>query len=235
VFIEIVQPKAGLLMRDRLLGDLEDLCSEVAWDEQLRAVVLSFPGAALQSLEPMPVLPLGGLPSFVDCVANLKLPVIAAINGDAVGPGLELALACDIRIATVGARFGLPQVQSGSIPHDGGTQRLRRYVGLTKALEMILLGELIDAVEAQRVGLINRVVEPADLSSVAETMALEMASRSPLAMGYVKEALHKGLDLTQVQGIQMELDMYLHLFTTKDRTEGITAFQEKRVPKFEGK
>lgn len=235
VFLEIVQPKEGPLTRARLLGELGDLCAEITWDEHLRVAVLSFPGAALRSLEPAPELLLGSLPSFVECVANLKLPVIAAIDGDAVGPGLELALACDVRIGTAGARFGLPQVQSGSIPHDGGTQRLRRYVGLGKALEMVLLGETIDAAEAGRVGLLNRVVDPAELSSVAEAMAFDMAARSPLSMSYVKEALHKGLDLTLSQGIQMELDMYLHLFTSEDRTEGITAFKEKRVARFEGR
>ena len=236
MFIEIIRPEAGTLTRDQLSGELGDLCSGIAWEEQLKVVVLSFSGAVLQSLGPQLELPLGGLlPSFVDSVANLKIPVIAVIDGDAMGPGLELALACDIRIGTVGAYFGLPHVQSGTIPHDGGTQRLRRYVGLAKALEMVLLGEAIDAAEARRIGLINRIVEPAELFSVAETMALEIASRSPLAMGYVKEALHKSLDLTLGQGIQMELDMYLHLFTTEDRTEGISAFKEKRVPKFVGK
>ena len=235
VFMEIIRPETGRLTRDRLSGELAEMCTEVAWDEQIRAVVLMFQGAALQSLEPAPVLAFGGEPSFVDCVAELKLPVIAAIDGDAVGPGLELALACDLRIGTVGASFGLPQVQSGTIPHDGGTQRLRRYVGLAKALEMVLLGETLDAAEARRIGLINRIVDPADLSAVAEAMALEMASRSPLAMSYVKEALHKSLDLPLGQGIQMELDMYLHLFTTEDRIEGITAFKEKRPPKFQGK
>jgi enoyl-CoA hydratase/carnithine racemase len=235
VLLEIVRPETGSLTREELSGELADVCSEIAWDEDLRAVVLAYSGEVLRSLGPMPGTTLNLRPSFVECVADLKLPVIAAIEGDAVGPGLELALASDLRIGTEGARFGLPQVRSGSMPSDGGTQRLARFVGAARALELILLGETVDAAEAHRIGLLNRVVDPAALSATAAAMAREIASRSPVAVSYVKEALHKGLDLSLEQGIRMELDLYLLLFTTDHRTEGVSAFREKRAPKFEGK
>jgi enoyl-CoA hydratase len=172
--------------------------------------------------------------SVVDPIAKLKQPVIAAIRGDAVGIGLELALSCDVRIGTENARFGLTQVKEGRIPSNGGTQRLPRLVGQGKALEMVLTGELIDAAEAYRIGLIHRVVAPELLMSTASGMAREMAAKSPLSLSYAKEALYSGRDLTLDQGLRTELDLYLLLFTTLDRTEGITAFREKRKPGFRG-
>ena len=175
-----------------------------------------------------------GLPTIVESVAGLKVPVIGAIKGDAVGIGLELALACDIRIGTAGARLGLPAVRAGSIPSSGGTQRLPRLVGYARAMEMVLTGALIDGTEAEAIGLLNRLVAPDELMNSATTLAQEMASKSPLALAYVKEALHKGMDLTLDQGMRMELDLYLLLFSTSDRVEGITAFKEKRKPRFVG-
>jgi enoyl-CoA hydratase len=215
--------------------DLAELCNRIAWDERVRVVVLSFDGgmdmgeppdfACIDSIERL---------SPVEPIAELKQPVIAAIRGDALGPGLELALACDIRIGTENARFGLPQVRRGYMPAAGGTQRLPRLIGRGKAMEMILTGEAINADEASRLGLINRVVPPESLMQTAKDMAREMAEKSPLSLSYAKEALHKGLDLTLDQGIKMEMDLYLLLFSTTDRVEGITAFKEKRKPKFEG-
>ncbi len=209
-------------------ADLAELCERLAWDEGARVVVLSFDGEQpVPHGEDVQV-------SLVEPVAKLKQPVIAAIRGNATGLGLELALACDIRIGMETARFGFPQIREGLMPSNGGTQRLPRLIGQAKAIQMILTGELIDAVEAGQVGLINRVV-PADvLMSYAMELAQDMAQRSPLSLGFAKEALYSGRDLTLDQGLKMELDLYLLLFSTSDRTEGITAFREKRKPKFEG-
>jgi enoyl-CoA hydratase/carnithine racemase len=210
--------------------ELAEVCDRIAWDEEAWVVLLAFgPGFS----ERLPKRE-ASQASFAELVAKLKQPVIAAIRGDAIGLGLELALACDIRIATKGARFGLPQVKEGRIPSNGGTQRLPRLVGQGKALQMILTGEPVDAEEACRIGLINRVVASESLMATAMEMAQEMAAKSPLSLSYVKEALYSSRDLTLDQGLKMELDLYLLLFTTSDRTEGITAFREKRKPDFRG-
>ncbi len=215
--------------------DLAELCERIAWDEQVRAVVLGFDGAIPESH--YSVSGSGGrseAPSLVAPIAGLRQPVIGAIRGDAVGLGLELALACDIRIGTENTRFGLPQIQSGSMPCNGGTQRLPRLIGLGRALRMILTGELIPAEDACRLGLIHRIVPNDNLMPAAIGMAREMGDKSPVSLSYAKEALYKGMDLTLEQGIRMEMDLYLHMFTTADRTEGITAHLIKKKPKFEG-
>ena len=204
----------------RAVADLAELCDRIAWDEDTRVVVLEFEGETNASLSV--------------AVSGVKQPVIAAIKGNAVGPGLELALACDIRIAAEGACFGLPQVSLGRLPAGGGTQRLPRLIGQGKAMEMILTGKLIDAGEAQRMGLIHRIVAAESLRSSAMDIAMEMASKSPLSLRFAKEAVYSGMDLTLDQGVKMEMDLYLLLFSTRDRVEGITAYKEKRKPKFEG-
>ncbi len=211
-------------------AELAEVCARIEWDEQARVTVLSFDGVV-----PDPVLHFETeKSSLTGPVAKLKQPVIAAIRGDATGLGLELALACDIRVATEGARFGFPQIREGRIPSNGGTQRLPRLIGQAKAMQMILTGELIDAGEANRIGLIHRVVPSSTLMDSAMDLAKDMAEKSPLSLSYAKEAVYSGRDLTLDQGLKMELDLYLHLFSTSDRTEGITAFREKRKPTFEG-
>lgn len=235
VVLDLAAQPADAAAAAQTAMDLAELCNRIAWDERVRVVVLVFDGG-LDSGEPPDFASTGVVEhlSLVEPVAGLKQPVIAAIRGDALGAGLELALACDIRIGTENARFGLPQIRRGCMPSGGGTQRLPRLVGRGKAMQMILTGEAIDAEEACRSGLINRVVSPAILLQTATAMAREMAEKSPLSLSYAKEALNKGLDLTLDQGIRMEMDLYLLLFSTTDRTEGIRAFKEKRKPKFEG-
>jgi enoyl-CoA hydratase/carnithine racemase len=210
--------------------EFSEVCERLAWDEQARVLVLYFSGAmSYPSLgDPM------DRSSFVEQTAKLRQPVIAAIRGDATGFGLELALACDIRIACEDARFGFPEIREGRMPSHGGTQRLPRLIGQAKAMQMLLTGELIHAVDAQRAGLIHRIVSSDTLIRAAKDMGGEMAQKSPLSLSYVKEALYSGRDLTLDQGLKMELDLYLLLFSTSDRTEGITAFKEKRKPDFKG-
>jgi enoyl-CoA hydratase/carnithine racemase len=218
-----------------LFVELAEVCDRIAWDDNARVVVLVFDKElklpphfeCFQNSNPEKS-------SFANSVAKLKQPVIAAIGGDAIGLGLELALACDIRIGTANARFGFPQIRRGRIPSNGGTQRLPRLIGYPKAMEMILTGDLIDAEEAERLGLLNRVTSPDTLMETTMKMAQEMAEKSPLSLIYAKEALYGGRDLTLDQGLRMELDLYLLLFQTSDRTEGIKAFREKRKPGFKG-
>ena len=167
-------------------------------------------------------------------VAGIEKPVIAAINGDAIGDGLELALSCDIRIAADTAIFGLPQLESGTIPADGGTQRLPRLIGKGKALELILTAETITASNALDIGLVSKVVSVKELAAEAEALVQGIATKAPISLRYVKEAVNKGMDMTMDQGLRLEADLYLLLHTTDDRTEGINAFLERRTPEFKG-
>jgi enoyl-CoA hydratase/carnithine racemase len=171
----------------------------------------------------------------IDAVAAIDRPVIAAVNGDALAEGLELALSCDIRITADNARFSLPEVQQGRLPTCGGTQRLPRIIGRGKALEMLLLGESMNAAQALEAGLVSRVVAAASLAEETQKLAETIAARGPVALRYLKEAVLKGMDLTLEQGLRLEADLYFLLHTTADRTEGINAFREKRKPDFKGK
>jgi enoyl-CoA hydratase/carnithine racemase len=161
-------------------------------------------------------------------------PIIAAIRGYALGGGLELALACDIRIASEDSLLGLTEVNLAIIPGGGGTQRLPRLVGRGKALEMILTGARIDAREALRIGLVERVVPAAELQSAAQALAKMLAERAPVAMRYAKEAVVKGLGMSLEDGLRLENDLATLLRTTEDRIEGAKAFLEKRKPRFTG-
>jgi len=168
-------------------------------------------------------------------LAMIECPVIAAINGDALGQGLEIALACDIRYAADNAHFGFPNTSAGLMPMDGGTQRLPRLVGKGKALELLLGGGVIDSREAMNIGLISQVFPASELLKNTMAFAAGMAEKAPIAMRYVKEAVNKGTDLTLDQGVRLEADLYFLIHTTEDRTEGIKAFQEKRKAQFKGK
>ncbi|OGL10772.1 MAG: hypothetical protein A3I14_06220 [Candidatus Rokubacteria bacterium RIFCSPLOWO2_02_FULL_73_56] len=161
-------------------------------------------------------------------------PMIAAIRGYALGGGLELALACDIRIAAEDAQLGLTEISLAIIPGGGGTQRLPRLVGRGKALEMILTGARIGAPEALRIGLVERVVPPGEVLAAAQELARALAARAPVALRYAKEAVVKGLELPLAEGLRLENDLATLLRTTEDRLEGARAFLEKREPRFTG-
>ena len=167
-------------------------------------------------------------------IENLHVPVIAAVNGYALGGGLELALACSIRICSEKAQFGAPEVKLGIIPGDGGTQRLPRLVGQGRAMEMIITGDFIDAQEAYRIGLVNKVFPPEKLKEEAMELAKKIASRPPLAVRYAKEAVNRSQE-DSASGFALE--SYLHALscTTEDKKEGVSAFLEKRKGKFKGK
>ena len=165
---------------------------------------------------------------------NQIKPVIAAINGYALGGGLELALCCDIRIASETASFGLPEVTIGIMPGAGGTQRLSRVVGLAHALHMTLTGERIDAQEAYRIGLATRVVPPADLMNTAREIAETICQRAPLGVRFAKEAIRRGAETNLADGLRMENALFTLLRGTQDAKEGTSAFAEKRKPEFKG-
>ena len=167
-------------------------------------------------------------------LARIEIPTVAAINGDALDHGLEMALACDLRIATRGGTLGITDLARGVVPWDGGTQRLPRLVGRGRALEMLLTSRLIEAEEARRIGLVNMIVEPWDLKGAADKLALEIASGAPIPTRYAKEAVLKGMDMSLEQGLGLEADLSILLQSTADRAEGLRSFHEKREPKFSG-
>jgi len=173
--------------------------------------------------------------AMMQAVQDLPVPVIAAINGFALGGGCELALACDIRLAASTARIGQPEVNLGLIPGFGGTQRLPRLVGRGKALQLILTGDMISAGEALRIGLVDEVHPPEELNARATDMAEKISSRGPLAVRFAKRAIHRGLDLSLEQGLALEAEFFGRLFDTEDQKEGTAAFLEKRPPRFKGK
>lgn len=170
-----------------------------------------------------------------EMIANFNKPVIAAINGYALGGGCEMALACDIRVAVEDAKLGLTEVSRGMIPGSGGTQRLSRIVGLGKALELILTGGVIDAHEAYRIGLVNRVVPRDQLMSAAEEYAQAIVSKAPLAVVFAKESVRKGYEMSLEDGLRLETDLSSLLRTTEDIKEGARAFVEKRPPRWKGR
>ena len=226
--------KAGNTINQQLAQELEDVCRQINQDEAIYVVILTGAGdrAFCKGSEAEKS---GAVYSAANAVADIEKPVIAAINGDALGQGLELALSCDIRLASDRAKFGFPEVSQGLIPSDGGTQRLPRIVGKGKALELILAAETVTAQEAFEIGLLSKVVPHKELLVEAEALARTIAAKGPIALKFIKEAVNKGLDLTLEQGLRLEADLYFLLHTTADRTEGITAFLEKRPPKFKGK
>ena len=166
---------------------------------------------------------------------RLGKPSIAAINGYALGGGLELAMACTLRVAADTARLGQPEVTLGIIPGYGGTQRLSRLVGAGRALEILLSGEPIDAREAHRIGLVNRVVPAAELTAAAEALARTLLSRGPVALRYALQAVHEGLQMTLAEGLSMEAALFGLTCATEDMREGTRAFVEKRKPLFRGR
>jgi enoyl-CoA hydratase/carnithine racemase len=225
----------------RLADELSDVCTTVASENEVRAIVINWEQDASHAAtdvaefvsvrgeyETTPV-------SLSAAVGKLDIPVIASVNGYAIGQALELLLACDIRIASETSYFAMPHIQAGMIPWDGGTQRLTRLVGKAKAIEMILTGDRINAREAHRIGLVNQVLEGKELRSAVKEMAHAVAAKGPIASRYAKEAVLQGLDMTLEQGLRLEADLYFLLHTTGDRTEGIKAFQKKRNAKYKGK
>lgn len=168
-------------------------------------------------------------------IETLDKPIIAAINGYALGGGCELAMACDIRIASENAKLGQPEVNLGIIPGFGGTQRLPRLVGKGKAMELILTGDMIDAAEALRIGLVEKVVSRETLLQSAKEMALKIASKGPIAIAFSKKAIHEGLQIDLNSGLSLEAAYFAAVSSTEDKREGTIAFLEKRKPTFKGK
>jgi enoyl-CoA hydratase len=170
-----------------------------------------------------------------DAPERCPKPVIAALNGFCLGGGMEIALACDIRIASSAAKFGQPEVNLGIIPGGGGTQRLPRVAGVGAALRLILTGDMIDAAEALRLGIVSEVTEPADLMTRAMAIAETIASKSPVAVAAAKEATRAALSLPLEDGLRAERALFALCFSSEDKIEGVRAFLEKRPADFKGR
>ena len=171
----------------------------------------------------------------MDLIENLGKPVVAAINGFALGGGCEAALACTIRLAAETAKFGLPEVKLGIIPGYGGTQRLPRLIGKGVALQLILSGAMINAQEAYRIGLVNEVVPNAELIGRAEAILNQIGANAPLSVRYALEAVNKGMETSLAEGLVLESTFVAICTSTEDKKEGTSAFLQKRPPQFEGR
>jgi enoyl-CoA hydratase/carnithine racemase len=181
---------------------------------------------------------IAGLPPLgaaFDAVAAIPQPVVAAMRGEASSAGLELALACDVRVAARDARCSMPETSLGTVPRGGATQRLPRAVGRAHALRLLLTGEPIDAAEAYRIGLVSELAADGAVEIAARALAATIASRGPIATRLAKEAVQRGADLSLADGLRAELDLTVILQTTADRAEGVQAFVEKRPPRFQNR
>jgi enoyl-CoA hydratase len=239
VRLTLNRPRAGNTISLKLANELVDACRAINEDDEVRAVTLTGAGEAFClgfDLAELRTAAKDTNPASLSAsaIAGINCPVVAAINGDALGAGLELALSCDIRICSDNAHFGFPETSYGLIPGGGGTQRLPRIVGKGKAIEMVLTAEPISAAEAYRIGLVSRVIPAQKLHEEAEEIARKLIARAPIAVRYAKEAVNKGMDMTLAQGLRLEADLSFLLQTTRDRAEGIKAFIEKRKATFEG-
>jgi enoyl-CoA hydratase len=244
--LTINRPDKLNAISNELTAELHTLLSELEKDEELKALIITgagdkafVAGADIKELADRDAR-IGRRVSrerqaVFSRIENLPVPVIAAVNGYALGGGLEIALACNIRLCSEKAQFGAPEVKLGIIPGDGGTQRLPRLVGLGRAMEMILTGDFIDAQEAYRIGLVNKVFPHEELMDKAMELAQKIASRPPLAVKYAKEAVNRSQEGDAASGFALESYLHALTCTTEDKKEGVAAFLEKRKGKFKGK
>jgi len=245
--VTLNRPEAMNSLDPGTLAELNDAFQRANEDDDVRVVVLSGAGnrAFCTGSDLKKTMPpkesfaelTFGKPKWLYPFAGMEIdkPAICAVNGYALAGGMELALACDIRIASTNAQFGQSEVCVGSIPAAGGTQRLPRAVGLSDAMLMMLTGDRIDAEQALRIGLVSRVVPPEALARTAREIALRIATNAPLAVRAVKKLVKEGLDLPLFAGVQMEQFALGLLRDTEDRIEGRRAFQEKRAPLYRGR
>jgi len=244
--LTINRPTALNALDAATIRALAEAVGGVAATPEIRCVVLTGAGekafvagadiAAMASLGPWEAHTFAALGHALgDALEALPVPVIAAVNGFALGGGCELALACDFIFASRAARFGQPEVNLGLIPGFGGTQRLPRRIGVARARELIFTGEMIGAEEALRIGLVNKLCEPGELLPKARAAAAVIAAKPPLAIAEAKRALRRSEELPLSAGNQLEQQLFAGLFATADRREGMQAFLEKRPAKFQGR
>jgi len=245
-YVTLNRPKVLNALNKKTWEDLKAAFEDAQDDAAVRGVILTgagdkafIAGADISEIAQISAVEAEESSAFgqevLNLVENLGKPVIAAVNGFALGGGCETAMACTIRIAAENAKFGQPEVKLGVIPGGGGTQRLPRLIGKGRALQLILSGEMISAQEAYRIGLVNEVVPAADLITRSETILKQIFSNAPLAVKYALEAVNKGLQTSQDEGLSLEASLFGLCAGTEDKKEGTQAFLQKRAAQFQGR
>ena len=245
-YVTVNRPKVLNALSKRTWEDLGTAFEDARDDAAVHGVILTgagdkafIAGADISELAQATAVEAEQASSYgqkvLNLVENLGKPVIAAINGFALGGGCETAMACTIRLAVENAKFGQPEVKLGVLPGGGGTQRLPRLVGKGRALQLILTGEIIGAQEAHRIGLLNEVVPAADLITRAEAILNQIFANAPVAVKYSLEAVNKGMETSQTEGMALEASLFGLCAGTDDKKEGTQAFLAKRKPRFQGK
>jgi enoyl-CoA hydratase len=249
-FVTFNRPDSLNAMNRQMTRELVDVCQHVDDDNEIRVAI--FTGAGEKAFSAGMDLKERAETSFspierrqqkltnkiytqARAVSAITKPTIAAIRGYCVGGGLEFALACDLRVAAEDAKLGLTEVRRGIIPGAGGTQRLTRAVGITKAMEMCLTGDTVSGLEAKSLGLVNNVVASADVLKAAEDLAGRILKGAPMSVAFIKEAIKKGVELPLEEGLRLEADLSALIGVTEDAKEGPRAFAEKRAPVWKGK
>ena len=237
--VHLDRPEWDNRINEQMATDLRDVFDALEQDDEVWVLVLTGRGEAFCGGSELPQ----DEPDFAKAAGRLRIssrvasctkPVIAALNGDALDQGLEIALACDFRLVAEEAKLGLTQTVSGLLPWDGGTQRLPRLIGQGLAMEMVLTARTVDSHEAMEMGLVDRVVPRDDVLKEARKLAETIAGHGPIAARYAKEAVRTGQDLSMDQGLRLEADLNTLLQSTDDRAEGIRSFLEKRRPEYRG-
>ncbi len=244
-WIRFNRPDKLNALNSQVFSDLEAAVAACEADDDVRVVVVTgnekvfVAGADIGQMSTADVV---GVTKFIDVgfraqerLADLSKPTIAMISGYALGGGLEVALCCDFRIAADNAMLGLPEISLGIIPGGGGTQRLPRLINYSKAAELVMTGDMIQAYEAEKLGILNRVVEPESLEDEVKAFAAKLVKRPAVALRSAKVAMRRGLGVSLKDGLGIEQDCFIMLFGTADQKEGMAAFLEKRKPKFIGR
>ncbi len=243
-YLSLNRPEVRNAISAEMIAELLDIVQDIEKDNDLRVLILTGNGKAfmagadiaeLKRMKPMDILRWNeGIVRIASRIENLRQPVIAAINGAAMGGGLELVIACTFRIIAQSAKVGLPEVKLGIIPGAGGTQRLPRLIGISNATEMILTGDIVGAERALELGIVNQVAADDGVIQAAEKLARRIMANAPLAVEMAKNALDVGKDLPLEQAVQYSQKNCVVCFSTADMQEGMSAFLEKRKPDFKG-
>lgn len=245
-YVTVNRPKVLNALNQAVFADLKTAFEDARDDASVRGVVLTgagdkafAAGADIAEMSNYTAVEAEAATrraqGVTELIENLGKPVIAAVNGFALGGGCELAMACTIRLAAVTAKFGQPEVKIGIMPGAGGTQRLPRLVGKGRALQLILTAEIIGAQEGYRIGLVNEIVPNANLITRAEAIINQIISNAPIGVKYSIEAVNKGLDASVAEGLLLEASMFAICAGSEDKKEGTSAFLAKRAPKFQGR